>query len=245
MVTWGTITVILCLTYANQVYMFLWARKYPSTISYSQSACRRISRASVLQAVDNGHKNLGDKLVYDRYRKLINRKIEYPTGKVVDFDVVSQGSDSITAFLWNTSSLSTILVREYHPGVQKVLYGVVAGMFESHKHSNRLECAQAEMEEEAQRVSGRWIPLLEGNDTVIPLEKYSDNEFTPYLVLDPQLCVSPKLPDNEELIEIVEDVSYDSLMKIIRNGEMNIASSFCALLALRKLEELGLSLWKR
>jgi hypothetical protein len=241
------IALILYLKYILQVNMLISLSRIRLSsfhVSKYRHNLAQMNPQRYLQLFGGGYRNLGDEIVYNHYRRLIQRRIEYPTGKVVSFDVISQGSGSITAFLWNTTSASTTLVKEYHPGVQKLLYGVVAGVFEPAKHSSSLQCAQAEVEEEAQRVSGTWIPLLEGVNATIPLEKYSDNVFTPYLVLDTEITATPKPPDAEELIEIIENVTFDELMKIILAGEMNIVSSFSVVLALQKLEQLGFQLKK-
>jgi len=61
---------------------------------------------------------LGDKVMYSRYRTIIQRDVIIPTGKTVSFDIVHQEHPSIVVFSWNISSSTCTLIREYHPGPQ-------------------------------------------------------------------------------------------------------------------------------
>ena len=80
---------------------------------------------------------------------------------------MTQGAPSVLVVPWCTESRTTTLLREWQPGTDRVLWGVVAGMVEeeagygSHsaatgtKHSGPLQAAQYELDEEA-REDREW-----------------------------------------------------------------------------------------
>ena len=185
---------------------------------------------------------LGEKVVYSGWRKVIRKEVNMPNDRNVFFDVVTQKAPSVSVFIWDTQSSTATLVQEYHPGVEKLMYGTVAGMFEAHKHSTVLECAKAELEEEAQLSSNTWIPLLGKPTTCIPFEKYSDNQLYPFLVLNCKSVLNPKPVDDEDYIIIHKNISHARLLDMITSGELNIISSFTVMLAIRKLIEMGIPL---
>jgi hypothetical protein len=124
------------------------------------------------------------------------------------------------------------------------MFGAVAGMFEEKKHESPLICAKCELEEEAQLSSNVWIPLLNNETTDVPFEKYSDNKFHPFLVLDCVPVEKPRPMDDDEYIVVHRNIPYDHLMDLILSGKMNVISSYTALLAIRKLTEMGIPLKK-
>ena len=165
-----------------------------------------------------------------------------PNAKTVMFDVVTQKSPSVTVFIWDRVTATATLVQEYHPGVNRMMYGAVAGMFESHKHDTILDCAKSELEEEAQLSSSNWIPLLGEMGASVPFEKYSDNMLHSFLVLDCQPVTNPKPLDDEEYIIIHRNISHSRLIEMIHSGELNIISTYTVLMGIRKLIELGIPL---
>ena len=70
------------------------------------------------------------------------------------------------------------------------------------------------------------------------MDKYVTTEITPYLVIHPKHVPNPRPLDEEEDIEIVSGVTAEELMKMIREGDMNLVSGWGVLLALQKLKEL-------
>ena len=187
---------------------------------------------------------VSESLVYDGWRKISRKQIRLPNNKTAAFDIVEQKSPSVTVFIWDSESSTATLVQEYHPGIEKMMYGAVAGMFEGHKHATILDCAKDELEEEAQLASDTWIPLLEDASAAIPFEKYSDNKLYPFLALDCRPVLNPKPADDEEFITVHRNVSHSRLLSMISAGELNIISSFTVLLGIRKLVELGIPLVK-
>lgn len=183
---------------------------------------------------------VSEKTVYQGYRTVLRREVILPNQRNVSFDVVYQKSPSIVVFIWHKDSSTSTLIREYHPGVEKFMYGAVAGMYEEHKHSSPLEAAKFELEEEAHLKANTWIPLLADDATSTPLDKYSNNLFYPFLAMDCEIVDNPKPLDDEEFIMIEHNVTHSSLMNLISHGGINLVSTYTILLGLRKLKELGI-----
>ena len=98
------------------------------------------------------------------------------------------------------------------------------------------------MNEEARLQSDIWLPLLDVPDGVgCYQDKYSDNSFIPYLVMNCQPVSSSVLKprDEDEIIEVHHGITYNKLMGIINRDEMNVAGAWCSLLAIRTLEQNG------
>lgn len=207
---------------------------------------------------------LENETAYSGWRKIIRRKVLNPNGRTTTYDIVSQGGGSIGVFPWDNTTSTTTLIREYHPGVGKFQYGIIGGMYEAKKHSTSLECAQFELEEEAQLCSDTWIPLLNSSSRAastttstttnvtstattdmthncpVSFDKYSDNVLYPYIALNCKHVFTPRPLDDDEYIVVEKNVSYKRLWEIITSGEMNIFSSYVCMSALRKLEEMNI-----
>jgi len=165
----------------------------------------------------------------------------------MDFDIIDQNhgtNGAVIVFAWNSTSKTATIVREYMPGCHRVLGGLAAGLVEDEKHTSEgnegknLVAAQCELEEECHLAGGRWYRLTEEGISV-PMDKYVVTEITPYLVIDPHHVANPRPLDDEEDIEIVSGVSPAEIMRMIREGDMNLVGGWGALLALEKLRELG------
>ena len=189
-----------------------------------------------------GFKVASQKLVYDGWRKIVRKEVVLPNEKNVFFDVVTQKAPSVTVFVWDRNSSTATLVQEYHPGVNRMMYGAVAGLFEGHKHDTILDCAKSELEEEAQLATDTWIPLMGDMSKNVPFEKYSDNLLHSFLALDCRPVLNPKPLDDEEYIIIHKNVCHSRLLEMIYAGELNIISSYTVLMGLRKLKEMGIPL---
>jgi hypothetical protein len=182
--------------------------------------------------------HLSEKVMFEGYRNIVQRDVQLPNGKNVSYDILDNKFPSVVVFVWDSKTSTSVLLKEYHPGPKRFLMGVVAGAYESKKHSSALEAAQFELEEEAQLQTDTWIPLLASGSSMIPLDKYSTNEFYPYLAMDCTPVTSPRLMDEEEYITVEHNVTYTRLMSLIQDGEVNLISSFTILLALKKLKEM-------
>lgn len=184
---------------------------------------------------------VGEKVVYNGWRRVIQRDVILPSGMQTSYDIYTQSAPCVVVFVWNTITKTTTLLREFYPGPMKVMYGAAGGVYEEKKHNTPLECAQMELEEEAQLRSDTWIPLVTGGQGM-PFDKYSDNILHPYLVLNCELVDNPLPMDAEEWIIVERDVSYQRLMDLITSGQLTFPTTIAALLGLRQLQELGYSL---
>ncbi|CAM9466638.1 unnamed protein product [Chrysoparadoxa australica] len=206
---------------------------------------------------------VSDRIVYENYRRMLQRDIKLPTGKVVTFDVLDQEHESVLVFVWHTATSTTTLIKEFQPGkwwhtnkqmtdctcshdipssisgLNEMGLGIVAGMYEPTKHQSPLEAAQFELEEEAHLEGGEWSPLLCRNSTV-GMDKYSTNRCHAFLVVDPTPSLSPRPLDPEEFIEIVKNVPLDLVFELMSSGQLTIISSYTVLMAIEKLRALGL-----
>jgi hypothetical protein len=187
-------------------------------------------------------RKVGEEVVFSGYRKIVRRDVILPNGHIANFDIVHQKHLSVVVFVWDSASATGTLIREYHPGPERFLYGTVAGMCEDGKHNSALEAAKFELEEEAQLQTDRWYPLLEEAGTMMPLDKYSNNNFLPFMALDCQPVLNPRALDDEEFISIHHNVSYNQMMDLMQKGNMNVVSTFTVMLGFQKLIELGIPL---
>lgn len=178
-------------------------------------------------------------VVYAGYRNMLHREVRFPTGKQVVYDIVDQRHPSVVVFAWDSRTCTTTMIREYHPGVNKWMYGTVAGMYEPSKHATPLEAAKFELEEEAQLRSDTWISLLDDMDVPVPFDKYSTNQFYPFLAVDCIGVNDPRPMDDEEFIAVEHLVPHSRLQRLITAGELNVLSSYTILSAISKLRQLG------
>lgn len=211
-------------------------------------------------AVVDGFALISDTVLYEKWRKLVSRKVRMPSGRIVNFEVVGQSSgrskndenDAITdqavlIFAWNRSTQTATLIREYMPALHCKMFGLAAGMVETDKHGNKTAvndddmawtAARHELEEECLLIGGEWIRLTE---SPVTMDKYSSTALSVYLVLDPVPVVVPHRPrdETEEGMEVVRGVTVQELLQKIRAAEMTVVGSWASLLALRKLQEMG------
>lgn len=187
-------------------------------------------------------KKLHEEVIFTGYRKVLRRDILLPNGKIANFDVLHQKHLSVVVFVWDSASATGTLVREYHPGPERFLYGTVAGMCETGKHDSAIQAAKFELEEEAHLQTDQWYPLLQEVGTMMPLDKYSNNNFLPFLALDCHHVANPREVDDEEIISIHHNVTYNQMMRLIKTGNMNVVSAYTIMLGFQKLLELGIPL---
>jgi hypothetical protein len=153
--------------------------------------------------------------------------------------VDQKGSGASIIFAWNSKTKTATILKEYNPGCDKILYGLAAGVVESDKHGSDFDvAARHELEEECHLSGGTWYRLLK-EGTSIAMDKYVMTEIVAYLVVDAMKVTNPRPLDDEEEIEIVEGVSVEEILEMIRSGEMNCIGGFASLLAIEKLRVLG------
>jgi ADP-ribose pyrophosphatase len=83
-------------------------------------------------------------VVYDRFRRVLSRTFELPNGDVADFEVLEL-FDSAAVFAL-TPSTEVILVQEFRPGPQAVLFELPGGVVEPGQAP--IDAARAELLEE-------------------------------------------------------------------------------------------------
>ncbi|KAJ3007664.1 hypothetical protein HKX48_008992 [Thoreauomyces humboldtii] len=199
-----------------------------------------------LFARQNAHESfavLEEKEVYRRYISVWDRKIQYPDGRIISWDVAGHDtpnpSFSVT-FPFNTETRTTSLIIEYAQGTNNLVYTFAAGGFDPAKHETIEDTARQELSEESRLKGGEWIRLLpEGHEGIGEL-KWCRNRFIPFLVLDPVKDEEPRKRDPEELIEIRRDVSIADLKDLIGKGEVMLPSVQTAWMALAELEKRNL-----
>jgi ADP-ribose pyrophosphatase len=89
-------------------------------------------------------RKVGERVVYDRFRRIRSRTFELPAGEVADFEVFDL-NDSV-AVLALTDERNIVLVREFRPGPEAVLLGLPGGVVESGQSAS--DAARAELLEE-------------------------------------------------------------------------------------------------
>ncbi|CAM9663143.1 unnamed protein product [Discosporangium mesarthrocarpum] len=182
---------------------------------------------------------IGEKSVYKGWRSIMRRRVKGPAGKIFSYDVITQEHPSVLVFVWDTQTNTTTILKEYYPGMDRLMYGVVAGNYESNKHSSALQAAAYELEEEAHLHEGTWYALLRDGTTTVGAGKYSSQVFYPYLVVDPVVKGEPRALDEGEYIEYVRGVTVEEVRAMVHGGDMSVTSGYAAMLAIEKLRELG------
>jgi ADP-ribose pyrophosphatase len=89
-------------------------------------------------------RKVDERVVYERFRRIVSRTFELPSGETADFEVFEL-FDSV-ALLALTASDEVVLVREFRPGPEDVLLELPGGVVESDQ--SPLEAARTELLEE-------------------------------------------------------------------------------------------------
>ncbi|KAA8491503.1 hypothetical protein FVE85_2518 [Porphyridium purpureum] len=175
---------------------------------------------------------------YERYKTIYERVVTYPDGAEYSFDV--EGSpranfSSVLVFPFNSAAKTTVLIREYHPGLHALRYGFVAGFFDAKVHADEEAAARAELSEEAHLTGGTMQLLNSG--APVPRDKYSLDYFHMFLALDAHLDLRPRERDEEERIDIVRDVPVTEAIDMVFRGEFNLSSATLCLMAAERLRK--------
>ena len=168
---------------------------------------------------------------YTRYLTLYNRSVEFPDGKVHDFDIIGHPRANFHFCVtfpfhpapsgkWQDGQVT--LVREFCQGISELAYCLPTGAFDPKKHSTYEDCAKAELSEEALLKGGSLVKLLD-EGVGVPEVKWCRNKFTPFIVVDPVLDENPGERDLEEFIQVVR-VSIPELKKLMKSGAMMLPS---------------------
>jgi ADP-ribose pyrophosphatase len=89
-------------------------------------------------------RKLDERLVYDRYRRVVSRRFRLPDGSLADFEVFELLDSA--AVLALTPANEVILVREFRPGPEEVLLELPGGVVE--RGQTPAAAARAELLEE-------------------------------------------------------------------------------------------------
>jgi hypothetical protein len=117
-----------------------------------------------------------------------------------------------------------------------MLFNFPSGAYDRKKHSSILECAKAELSEEAQLKNGRWIQLVEKDSEGLHELKWVGNQFIPYLVIDPEEDANPGEKDPEEMIEVYSGVSIPEMKELVLRGLFMLPSLQTLLIGLEYLQ---------
>lgn len=160
-------------------------------------------------------------------------------GKTVQWHIVGcplGNFSSVVIFPYDSKTGTCSLIREYCPGIHDIKSGIPGGLYEERKHSDLLNAARDELNEEAGLMGGTWIALAPDG---IPQDKYSRNRLHPYLVIDSSIDPNPRRQDDTEQIEVEHGVSLGEAKRRLLAGDMPAPAAMVTLMAIDKLRELG------
>jgi ADP-ribose pyrophosphatase len=163
----------------------------------------------------------GERVVYDRFRRVVSRTFRLPNGDVADFEILEQ-SDS-AAVLALTPSTEVILVEEFRPGPEAVLLELPGGAVEPGQAP--MDAARAELLEE----TGYEGDLIEIGTLL--KDAYATNVKH---VFAATACRSVAEPETPQLTAPVL-VPLEAFREHLRRGRLTDSD-----VAYRALDELGL-----
>lgn len=164
-------------------------------------------------------KTINSQLIFDgRVVKLYKDKIELPTGQESYREVVKH-SGGVVIFAKKEDKV--LLVKQFRYPMKEVLYELPAGKLEIGE--DPFEAAKRELEEETGYCANKWTDL----GYVYTSPGYSDEKL--YLYMAEDLKFTHCHPDEGEILQALE-YSYDDVLKMIANGEINDAKTLCAIM---------------
>lgn len=149
-----------------------------------------------------------EKIVYDGYRKVLQKTFKMPDGQVVDYEVVKIAS-SVCVFAL-TPDQKVILAKQYRVGPEKVLAELSGGGF------NQGEDAESAISRELLEETGY-------SGEIIFLGKSIDSAYNTrirhnFIALNCKKTAEPQ-NDAKEPIEVVL-ISMDEFMEQLHSGEL-------------------------
>lgn len=164
-------------------------------------------------------KTINSQLIFDgRVVKLYKDKIELPTGQESLREVVKH-SGGVVIFAKKEDKV--LLVKQFRYPMKEVLYELPAGKLEIGE--DPFEAAKRELEEETGYCANKWTDL----GYVYTSPGYSDEKL--YLYMAEDLKFTHCHPDEGEILQALE-YSYEDVLKMIANGEINDAKTLCAIM---------------
>eukprot|EP00977_Amphora_coffeiformis_P029884 scaffold43245_cov206-Amphora_coffeaeformis.AAC.1 len=203
-----------------------------------------------------GFQILSETIIHDNWRKLSSRKVQLPSGKIASFEIVSQGDrgglvtdEAVMIFVWNRSTQTATLIREYMPSVHKLTLGLAAGMVEDkHKDDGEEDSIEGdpvytagvhELEEECRLKGGTWYRLC----APTAMDKYATTLISVYLVVDPLPLDEGEgkaRDETEEGMQVIPGITAVELEEIVTSGGMTVVGGWATQLALSKLRAMRL-----
>lgn len=164
-------------------------------------------------------KTINSQLIFDgRVVKLYKDKIELPTGQESYREVVKHSGGVV---ILAKKEDKVLLVKQFRYPMKEVLYELPAGKLEIGE--DPFEAAKRELEEETGYCANKWTDL----GYVYTSPGYSDEKL--YLYMAEDLEFTHCHPDEGEILQALE-YSYDDILKMIANGEINDAKTLCAIM---------------
>ena len=164
-------------------------------------------------------KTINSQLIFDgRVVKLYKDKIELPTGQESLREVVKHSGGVVT---FAKKEDKVLLVKQFRYPMKEVLYELPAGKLEIGE--DPFEAAKRELEEETGYCANKWTDL----GYVYTSPGYSDEKL--YLYMAEDLKFTHCHPDEGEILQALE-YSYEDVLKMIANGEINDAKTLCAIM---------------
>lgn len=164
-------------------------------------------------------KTINSQLIFDgRVVKLYKDKIELPTGQESYREVVKHSGGVV---ILAKKEDKVLLVKQFRYPMKEVLYELPAGKLEIGE--DPFEAAKRELEEETGYCANKWTDL----GYVYTSPGYSDEKL--YLYMAEDLEFTHCHPDEGEILQALE-YSYDDVLKMIANGEINDAKTLCAIM---------------
>ena len=161
------------------------------------------------------------------YFALRSDRLRLPDGAVKDPYYVIERPDAAIVFPL-TGEGEVVLVRQYRPAIDRVEFGLPAGLVEEGEEPEK--AARRELSEETGYAGGEWEAL----GAVASSPSLKDNWAHLYLARGVEPA-APQRPDEYERLEILT-VPLGELLPKIRAGEIVSSSGVAAiLLALNKL----------
>ena len=207
--------------------------------------CKKTENDSVIE-----FKVVSEDVSYQKYLTLYDVEIEFPaidgaSAVVHNFDVIGHPRANFRYCVavpfhqhhsrdWRKGEM--IVLREFAQGNASMCYCFPTGAFDPRKHTTLLDCAKAELSEEAHLQSDTWIPLLSEANLQSEV-KWCRNKFQPWLCIDPETELNPGVRDVEEAFIEVHRMSITELRKLAKSGKMLLPSVATLYWALDWLEE--------
>jgi ADP-ribose pyrophosphatase len=160
-------------------------------------------------------------VVYDRFRRILNRTFELPTGEIADFEILDL-RDTV-AVLALTASNEIVLVEEFRPGPETILLELPGGIVEP--GHTPMDAARAELLEE----TGYEGDLIEIGSLVNGA--YSTNRKHVFAARNCRRVTNPEQPEFTAPLLM----PLESFRDHLRQGRLTDSE-----VAYRALDELGL-----